>query len=262
MDYFTKWMVTAALPSFDTNSVANVLLYSVVLTFGTPAKWITDNGRNFISEAMYVVCNRLGIKKTVTSVEHPQSDGMVERMNRTIKTALATYVEEIPDQWDIYLPFVTFAINTSKSVSTGYSPFEAMFGRQAKLPGINEVPMTINLSSHNSKTWFSYLSHFLPIIHNNVRQNLQQSQERQQRYFNKNRKEKETIKVNDEVYKVKMKQEWKFPKPKFTGPWIVKEINKDGSSFKLEKSENNRVIKTTANIRDIYKKYSHTFNLY
>lgn len=93
MEYLTRWVVTAAIPTFDTNTVANVLLYSIVLIFGTPKKWIADNGKNFISSAMYLVSERLGIKKVETSVEHPESDGLVERMNRSLKTSLANYVE-------------------------------------------------------------------------------------------------------------------------------------------------------------------------
>ncbi|KAG0756043.1 hypothetical protein G6F18_011447 [Rhizopus arrhizus] len=217
MDYLTKWVVAAAIPTYDTNTVANVLLYSIVLVYGTPRKWITDNGKNFISEAMKTVCSRLGIKKVETSVEHPQSDGLVERMNRTVKTALATYVETMPDQWDNYLPFVTFAINTSKQASTGVSPFEAMFGRKAKLPTINDMTIP-TIQSHNTKTWITYLNHYLPLLQNKIKQNLQESQERQQKYFNKNRKMKKKIDINDEVYKIKMKAEWKFPNAKFTGP--------------------------------------------
>lgn len=97
MDYFTKWTVTAALKSFDSNSVANVLIFSVILIFGKPERWITDNGTNFISEAMLVVCERLGIKKVNTSVEYPQSDGLIERQNRTIKSALSLYCQDQPE---------------------------------------------------------------------------------------------------------------------------------------------------------------------
>lgn len=68
MDYFTKWTVTAALPSLDTDAVANVMIFSIILIFCCPAKFITDNGKIFVSEAMKVICLRLGIKKRKTSV--------------------------------------------------------------------------------------------------------------------------------------------------------------------------------------------------
>ncbi|KAL0143615.1 hypothetical protein V8B55DRAFT_1432906 [Mucor lusitanicus] len=46
MEYLSKWAVTAALPSFDTDHIVPVLLYEVVLKFGVPARLITDNGFN------------------------------------------------------------------------------------------------------------------------------------------------------------------------------------------------------------------------
>ncbi|KAG1017517.1 hypothetical protein G6F43_014425 [Rhizopus delemar] len=71
MEYLSKWVVTAALPSFDSDDVAQVLLFEVVLKIGLPERLITDNGSNFISDAMKSVCQRLGIKRSLTSVESP-----------------------------------------------------------------------------------------------------------------------------------------------------------------------------------------------
>ena len=85
-----------------------MLLYEVVLKFGTPKRFITDNGSNLTSEVMNALTNTLQIRHATTSVEHPQTDGLVERLNRTLKTSLAAYVEDQPDTWDDKLPFVIF----------------------------------------------------------------------------------------------------------------------------------------------------------
>lgn len=259
MEYLTKWVVTAALPSFDSNSIANVLLYSIILIHGHVERFLTDNGKNFIAEAIMVICNRLGIRKVNTSVEHPQSDGLVERMNRTIKKALSIYCEKDPANWDAYLPFVTFAINTSKQDSTGYSPYEAMYGRQAKLPSLQEIT-TFRLQSHTAKTWMAYLNHYIPLLHVDIRANIQRSQELQQRYYNRGRKEKEEFFVGDIVLKIKAKDHWVFPEPKFDGPFkIIAITSKNKDAFRLEeinesRSRNYKAKKTTtANIKDIYK---------
>lgn len=260
MEYLTKWVITTPLASLDTDSVANVLLYQIVLIHGTPVRFITDNGTNLISEAMQVICTRLGIKKVQTSVEHPESDGLVERMNRTMKTALSIYCQNTPDLWDRYLPFVTFSINTSKQKSTGFSPFEAMYGRKARLPTLQEFQLT-SPKTYSSESWITYLNHYIPLIHQEMHVNIQKSQQQQQHYFNRNRKTKESFAEGDRVLKIKMKDNWKFAEPKFSGPWkIVKITNEDKSAFILEdvsedKRKRNHKIKrtTTANIRDIYK---------
>ncbi|KAG2192205.1 hypothetical protein INT47_005382 [Mucor saturninus] len=87
---------------------------------------------------MKTVCQRTGIKRADTSVEQPQSDGVIERINSTIKSSLSLYCESNPQAWDLYLPFITFSINTSVQKSTGYTPFQAMFGRQAVLPFLED----------------------------------------------------------------------------------------------------------------------------
>eukprot|EP00731_Ephydatia_muelleri_P005409 Em0002g1585a len=65
---------------------------------------------------------------------HPQSDGLVERFNRTMLAMLASTVEEDPSNWEQHLRKVCMAYNTSVQPSTGYTPFYLMFGRLARLP--------------------------------------------------------------------------------------------------------------------------------
>lgn len=178
MEYLTKWVITAALSTFDGNAIANVLLFQVVLIHGIPKRILTDNGTNFVSEAMNLVCDRLGIARTTTSVEHPQTDGLVERMNRTVKTSLAIYVEKGPRLWDLYLPFVTFGINTARLASTGVSPFGALYGRQASLPPTAQLEPPAK-SGHTTKSWIQYLNHYLPIIHDTIRNKIEEAQQRQ-----------------------------------------------------------------------------------
>ena len=185
MEYLTKWCITAALPSFDTTHITNTLLFEVVLKYSTPRRLITDNRANFISEAMNAVCQRLNIARSLTSVEFPQADGLVERMNRTLKVSLASYVEENPSKWDEYLPFVTFAYNTAKQASTGYSPFELLFGRRPAIPMPDE--MTIPTKTYETETWVQYLNSHLPILQGQALKNMKQAQARQKKYYDKNR---------------------------------------------------------------------------
>lgn len=96
MEYLSKWVVTAPMKTMDTDNIVQVLLYEIVLKMQVPERLITNNGSNFISQAMNQVCNRLNIKRSLTSVEAPQTNGLVERMNRTIKTSLAICAERDP----------------------------------------------------------------------------------------------------------------------------------------------------------------------
>ncbi|KAL5509240.1 hypothetical protein EMCRGX_G004577 [Ephydatia muelleri] len=94
----------------------------------------SDQGRQFESNLVQDICKLLHVNKTRTTPYHPQSDGLVERFNRTLISMLATTVHELSVEWDKCFKKVCMAYNTSVHPSTGFTPFFLMFGRQAKLP--------------------------------------------------------------------------------------------------------------------------------
>ena len=72
--------------------------------------------------------------KTRTTPYHPQSDGLIERFNRTLLSMLRTVAFENPFNWESDLRPPSLAYNTSVHPSTGYTPFFLMFGRQGQMP--------------------------------------------------------------------------------------------------------------------------------
>ena len=66
---------------------------------------------------------------------HPQSDGLVERFNRTLRTMLAVHMGQVPeDTWDDELPMLMMAYRSSVQESTKFTPFRLMFGHEIQLP--------------------------------------------------------------------------------------------------------------------------------
>jgi len=61
----------------------------------------------------------LDIEKTRTTPQHPQSDGMVERLNRMLQTMLSKFVEENQQNWDQLLPLLAMAYLSAIHASTG-----------------------------------------------------------------------------------------------------------------------------------------------
>ena len=94
----------------------------------------SDQGLQFESEVIRQTCKLLRIDKSRTTPYHPQSDGLIERFNRTLLQMLATCAETHPFEWEDYINKVCMAYNTSIQASSGYSPFFLMFGRTAHLP--------------------------------------------------------------------------------------------------------------------------------
>ena len=83
---------------------------------------------------MYEISRLMGIHKSSTTAYHPQSDDLVERQNRTIQNILSTFVSKHPDERDSMVSLAVYAYNTSTHESTGYSPYEMVFGRDARTP--------------------------------------------------------------------------------------------------------------------------------
>ena len=72
--------------------------------------------------------------KVNTSAYHPQTDGLVERYNRTLAAMLAKTAQDSGRDWDKRLPYVLFAYRACYQESTRESPFFLVYGRDPKLP--------------------------------------------------------------------------------------------------------------------------------
>ena len=98
--------------------------------FSPPEQLHSDQGRQFESELLAEVCSLLKVRKSHTTPYHPQGDGMVERVNRTLLCMLSTVTHNHPDDWEHYIRKVCLAYNSTAHSATGFSPFFLMFGRE------------------------------------------------------------------------------------------------------------------------------------
>ena len=133
-DYFTKWTEAYAIPNQEATTVATKLTEEFICRYGVPLQLHSDQGRNFESNLFQEVCRILGIEKSRTTALHPQSDGMIERFNRTLEAMLAMFVSDNQRDWDRCLPYVMMAYRTSVHETTGCTPSEMMMGRDVRLP--------------------------------------------------------------------------------------------------------------------------------
>ena len=97
----------------------------------------------------------LGYYKVNITAYHPQTDGLVERYNRTLKAMLAKTVERCGPEWDEQLPYVLFAYRVSQQASTGESPFFLLYGRDPRLPvpdmlSPRKTQIVINLKAYGT----------------------------------------------------------------------------------------------------------------
>src|SRR6202051_1041353 len=116
-----RTMTTAA-------QLAPLFMSHIVRLHGLPDTIVSDRDPKFTSQFWTETHRLLGIKLARSTAFHPQTNGASERMIRKVSQVMRAMVK--PDQldWPQHLPMVEFAINSSVSASTGFAPFELMYG--------------------------------------------------------------------------------------------------------------------------------------
>ncbi|GFX94268.1 retrovirus-related Pol polyprotein from transposon 412 [Trichonephila clavipes] len=104
MDYFTKWPEVYPIPDQESPTVAEAVVQHWISRYGVPLQLHSDQGRNFVSAVLKGSVNYSELTKTKTTPLHPQSDGMVERFNRTILNNLSLMVSKNQQDWDQKVP--------------------------------------------------------------------------------------------------------------------------------------------------------------
>ena len=166
-DYFTRWTEAYPIPNQEAVTIAETLVKEYICRYGVPQYLHTDQGRNFESKIIKEVCELLGINKTRTSPYHPQSDGMVERFNRTLEAMLSKYVSSVHE-------------------ATTFTPYFMMFGREICLPihimfgtQVDQEPLTHGSYAATLRAETENAYHI-------VRTRMQRVQKRTKDYYDKN----------------------------------------------------------------------------
>ncbi len=85
------------------------LYKEIICRFGTPRTLQSDRGTHFVNELIQRLTKRFKIKHSLSSPYHPQSNGLVERFNKTFCEGIAKLAEEV-DQWDRFIQPVLLLI--------------------------------------------------------------------------------------------------------------------------------------------------------
>ena len=133
VDYATRYPEAVPLQKIETERVAEALL-EIFCRVGFPSEVLSDKGTQFTSELMHEVSRLVGIKQLFTAPYNPKCNGLCERINGVLKSMLKKMCAEQPREWDRYLPAVLFAYREVPQASTGFSPFEMLYGRVVRGP--------------------------------------------------------------------------------------------------------------------------------
>ncbi|GFV85249.1 hypothetical protein TNCV_928801 [Trichonephila clavipes] len=195
----TKWVELFALPNATAKECAITLIEEVLLRYGIPRRFISDNGTQFVSAVMQQICYVLNIHQSLIPVYHPQANP-VERKNRDLKPRLAILVQDKHDCWSEKLPFIRFALNTAKCETTGQTPAFLNFGRELRTP--SEVVKDIRVVIQNDNfvpEITPYLKKFAKFF-TQIREVVEEQQDSRKFYADKKRNTAPTYQPGEHVF--------------------------------------------------------------
>jgi hypothetical protein len=133
-DELNKFMLVIPIEHQDAETTAREFVLNFVLKFDTPRNILTDQGPNFIRNVFKETYKLPKIKKIQCSAFHPESNGSLERSHRVLAEYLRHYVQEDQSDWDTRIPYAMYVYNTTVHTSTGYTPFELVYGFKSEVP--------------------------------------------------------------------------------------------------------------------------------
>ena len=218
--------------TYRATDIAELMFEAVYKLHGLPERIISDRDSLFTSRFWKRLHRLLGTELRMSSAFHPQTDGATERANRTVTQMIRQCVRPDQKDWVTKLPAIEFAINSARSSTTGFSPFQLNYGRnpspmiwrgQEEFPGVRKfagkMKMAI-MSAHDS------------IIAARMANTVQANRKRTEAKY----------KVGDLAYL--STKSISLPKgrarklaPKYLGPFTITKILKEGATYQLDLSD-------------------------
>jgi hypothetical protein len=145
VEYFTKWIEAKPLVNIVAAGLKRFFWQNIICHFGVPRKITVDNAKQFDCHIFNDFCHQMGIEVAFASMYHPQSNGVVEKANSLIFTAIKKIPEDMPKgKWVEILPKAVWSHNTSVCRATKFAPFDLLCG---------EEPVTLEeIRLHSTRT--------------------------------------------------------------------------------------------------------------
>jgi hypothetical protein len=142
IEHFSKWVELVALLDKSSHITNQVFLQQVLSRFGACVECLTDQGSKFKGEFQDLLDHAL-IDHRWTSKDHPQVNGLVQRMVQTCKKGLWKICFTMnKEDWDLALPYITTGYKMSKHAYLfHFAPYFLLFGRHPIPPSSSIVQM-------------------------------------------------------------------------------------------------------------------------
>src|SRR5947199_4127707 len=251
-DYLTKWPEAKAMKEATAENVVEFIYKGIICTHGCPKVILSDRGTHFRNKLVDGLCEKFEIKHKLSSPYHPQTNGLVERFNRTLCESLAK-VSGKENEWDEHIESILFAYRTIRHNTTRKTPFFIVYGREAILP-IEDIKLGEDFGkSAIMKRLYDLVE--LTEERSQALENIRKSQDQQKRRHNERIKEETQFGIGTKVLlkDAAREKQWSGKlSPKWKGPYYIHEMIGKGA-YKIRTLEG-RVLKSSYNIKHL-KKY-------
>ncbi|RCN44980.1 integrase core domain protein [Ancylostoma caninum] len=224
IDSFSKYIVAEPLPDQKANTTAQTFITRFVSRFGLPETIVTDQGTNYMSDTFRSLLRNLHVNHKTSTPYHHESNGQVERANRTLQEQIAIATEQHHDEWDHVLHLIVHAYNCAENASTKYSPYFLIHGQEPT----SIFQLALRLPSKRFTDADDYVNHLINLlqsVYRNARENLVNAQEQQKHRYDLRRRENHAnYHIGDKVW---MRKEGNFKiTPRFEGPFVILDIDR------------------------------------
>ncbi|HVX01066.1 MAG TPA: RNase H-like domain-containing protein, partial [Candidatus Babeliaceae bacterium] len=250
VDRATRLVKAIPCKTHETTEFIDNLIEHWIFTYGVPRVILSDRGSAFVSTLMKQLNKVLQIDHVLSSAYNPQSHGLVERANQSIQQimrALLLAHQDAERQWDKYINHVIFIMNTTVNNSTGFTPYELVYGRKACYP--------IDRLLHDDEIFESIGDYLQDLIRKHkvnysvVHSNLLSEKQKNDLYNNENSDKIRLYNIGDLVYKARYTRKNKLT-PLYEGPYtVIKKIN--DLCYQIKLADNDLAPTLLVNIRQL-----------
>ena len=203
---------------------------------------ISDQGKEFVNEVSANIHEMAATEQRITSAYHPQSNGLCERQNRTVKNSLVKVLEEKPKEWLNIIDGILFAHRVSMHYSAKYSPFFLMYNRHPILPidikydlidnNADKEPESNPYDITTSQAVLESAALIREATNQKASQNIKKVQAKHQKdYDNRHNTISTTLPIGSKVLLQNQRRQHKKGAKfsyKWIGPYTIKSISKTG----------------------------------
>jgi len=240
-DRFSQLIRGVPLAGITATDVSSALCRDWMSVHGPPDTVLKDNGPQFASLFFQGVCNLMGIRNLYTSAYHPQTNGQVERFDKTLVDMFMQYIEDHQDNWDDLVSVLALAYNSRPHRTTGVAPMDLVTPRRMSNFSPERMPdgRTPDPSQSVVEAKDAFLESRKALLPQ-VRDSIAKTQARYKRDYDKKvRPRRLSVTSGDWVYLRNHTRKHKLD-PKVTGPYEVLEtegrtylIDRDGLPYRV-----------------------------